>query len=238
MSRFMAEFLGTMLLIILGDGVVACVSLNKSKGQNGGWIVVTTSWAIAVAVPALIFGAISGAHFNPAVTIAFAAIGFGGITWQMVPSYIIAQMLGAMLGAAIVWIAYLPHWAETEDPAVKLGVFCTAPAIRNSAANLATEIIGTFVLVFAILGLSTVEQAPGIGVYSVGLVILVIGLALGGPTGYAINPARDLGPRIAHAILPISGKGGSDWGYSWIPVVGPIIGGLIGAFIFKMVFPV
>ncbi|KEH98964.1 MIP/aquaporin family protein [Clostridium massiliodielmoense] len=238
MSRFMAEFLGTMLLIILGDGVVACVSLNKSKGQNGGWIVVTTSWAIAVAVPALIFGAISGAHFNPAVTIAFAAIGFGGITWQMVPSYIIAQMLGAMLGAAIVWIAYLPHWAETEDPAVKLGVFCTAPAIRNSAANLATEIIGTFVLVFAILGLSTVEQAPGIGVYSVGLVILVIGLALGGPTGYAINPARDLGPRIAHAILPIAGKGGSDWGYSWIPVVGPIIGGLIGAFIFKMVFPV
>ncbi|EDS78044.1 glycerol transporter [Clostridium novyi A str. 4552] len=236
MSRMMAEFLGTMLLIILGDGVVACVSLNKSKGQNGGWIVVTTSWAIAVAVPALIFGAISGAHFNPAVTIAFAAIGFGGITWSMVPGYIIAQMLGAMLGAAIVWIAYLPHWAETEDPAVKLGVFCTAPAIRNSAANLATEIIGTFVLVFAILGLSTAEQAPGIGTYSVGLVILVIGLALGGPTGYAINPARDLGPRIAHAILPIAGKGDSDWGYSWIPVVGPIIGGLIGALLFAAIF--
>ncbi|ABK61123.1 MULTISPECIES: MIP/aquaporin family protein [Clostridium] len=238
MSRFMAEFLGTMLLIMLGDGVVACVSLNKSKGQNGGWIVVTTSWAIAVAVPALIFGAISGAHFNPAVTIAFAATNFGGITWAMVPSYIIAQMLGAMLGAAIVWIAYLPHWAETEDPAVKLGVFATAPAIRNSAANLVTEIIGTFVLVFTIMGLSRVDQAPGIGVYSVGLVILVIGLALGGPTGYAINPARDLGPRIAHAILPIAGKGGSDWGYSWIPVVGPIIGGLIGAFVFTMVFPV
>ncbi|AEB77010.1 MIP/aquaporin family protein [Clostridium botulinum] len=236
MSRFMAEFLGTMLLILLGDGVVASVALNKSKGQNGGWIVVTTSWAVAVAVPALIFGAISGAHFNPAVTIAFAAIGFGGITWGMVPTYIIAQMLGAMLGAALVWITYLPHWSETEDPAVKLGVFCTAPAIRNSASNLITEIIGTFVLVFTILGLSRVDQAPGIGVYSVGLVILVIGLALGGPTGYAINPARDLGPRIAHAILPIAGKGGSDWGYSWIPVVGPIIGGLIGAFLFKAVF--
>ncbi|KEH98437.1 MIP/aquaporin family protein [Clostridium botulinum] len=236
MSRFMAEFLGTMLLILLGDGVVACVSLNKSKGQNGGWIVVTISWAIAVAVPALIFGAISGAHFNPAVTIAFALINFGGITWGMVPGYIIAQMLGAMLGAALVWIAYLPHWSETKDPAVKLGVFCTAPAIRNSAANLITEIIGTFVLVFAILGLSKAAQAPGIGVYSVGLVILVIGLALGGPTGYAINPARDLGPRIAHAILPISGKGDSDWGYAWIPVVGPIIGGIIGALLFAALF--
>ncbi|KEI00558.1 MIP/aquaporin family protein [Clostridium botulinum] len=236
MSEFMAEFLGTMLLILLGDGVVASVALNKSKGQNGGWIVVTTSWAVAVAVPALIFGAISGAHFNPAVTIAFAAIKFKGFAWSMVPTYIIAQMLGAMLGAALVWITYLPHWSETEDPAVKLGVFCTAPAIRNSASNLVTEIIGTFVLVFAILGLSTVDQAPGIGVYSVGLVILVIGLALGGPTGYAINPARDLGPRIAHAILPIAGKGGSDWGYAWIPVVGPIIGGVVGAVLANAVF--
>lgn len=236
MSNFMAEFLGTMLLILLGDGVVASVALNKSKGQNGGWIVVTTSWAVAVAVPALIFGAISGAHFNPAVTVAFAAIGFGGITWSMVPGYIVAQMLGAMVGAALVWLAYLPHWSETEDPAVKLGVFCTAPAIRNSICNLITEIIGTFVLVFAILGLSTVEQAPGLGIYSVGLVILVIGLALGGPTGYAINPARDLGPRIAHAILPITGKGGSDWGYSWIPVVGPLIGGVIGGVLGQIVF--
>ncbi len=238
MSRFMSEFLGTMLLIILGDGVVACVALNKSKGKDGGWIVVTTAWAIAVVIPALIFGAISGAHFNPAVTVAFAAIGFGGITWGMVPSYIIAQILGAMVGAAIVWITYLPHWAETEDQATKLGVFCTAPAIRNSAANLVTEIIGTFVLLFGILGLSTVKHAPGLATYSVGLLIFVIGLALGGPTGYAINPARDLGPRIAHAILPIAGKGHSDWGYSWIPVVGPLIGGLIAAFVFKAVFGV
>lgn len=236
MSRLMAEFLGTMLLILLGDGVVAGVALNKSKSQNGGWIVVTTAWAVAVAVPALIFGAISGAHFNPAVTIAFAAIDFGGITWSMVPGYIVAQMLGAMLGALLVFITYLPHWAETEDKATKLGVFATAPAIRNSFANLLTEIIGTFVLVFTILGLSKVKMADGLGVFAVGLVILVIGLSLGGPTGYAINPARDLGPRIAHAILPIPGKGDSDWGYSWIPVVGPIIGGLIAAILFNGVF--
>lgn len=234
MSTFLAEFLGTMMLILLGDGVVAGVALNKSKAQNGGWMVVTAAWACAVAIPAFIFGAASGAHFNPALTIALAAI--GKFSWSLVPSYIAAQFLGAIVGGALVWLSYLPHWAETEDKATKLGVFCTAPAIRNTGANLITEIVGTFVLVFGILGLGQVKMADGIGTLAVGLLILVIGLSLGAPTGYAINPARDLGPRIAHAILPIAGKGDSDWGYAWIPVVGPIIGALIGAGLFTMVF--
>ncbi|WP_097027260.1 MIP/aquaporin family protein [Clostridium peptidivorans] len=234
MSNLMGEFLGTMMLILLGDGVVAGVALNKSKAQNAGWMVVTAAWACAVAIPAFIFGAVSGAHFNPALTIALAAI--GKFSWAQVPGYIIAQFLGAIVGATLVWLAYLPHWAETEDKATKLGVFCTAPAIRNTTSNLITEIIGTFVLVFGILGLGQVKMADGLGTIAVGLLILVIGLSLGAPTGYAINPARDLGPRIAHAILPIAGKGDSDWGYSWIPVVGPIIGGLIGAVLFVAVF--
>lgn len=234
MSTFLAEFLGTMMLVLLGDGVVAGVALNKTKSNNGGWMVVTTAWALAVLIPALIFGAISGAHFNPALTIALAAI--GSLSWSLVPGYIAAQFLGAMLGAALVWIAYLPHWAATEDQATKLGVFCTAPAIRSVGANLVTEIIGTFVLVFGILGLGQVKMADGLGTFAVAGIILAIGLSLGAPTGYAINPARDLGPRIAHAILPIAGKGGSDWGYAWVPVVGPIIGALIGAFLFKAIF--
>lgn len=234
MSTFLAEFLGTMMLVLLGDGVVAGVSLNKTKAQGAGWMVVTAAWATAVAVPAWIFGATSGAHFNPALTIGLAAI--GNFAWADVPLYIAAQMLGAMVGAVLVWLAYLPHWKETEDKATKLGVFATAPAIRSTGGNLITEIIGTFVLVFGILGLGQVKMADGLGTAAVGLVILVIGLSLGAPTGYAINPARDLGPRIAHAILPIAGKGDSDWGYAWIPVVGPIIGALIGAFLFKGVF--
>ncbi|WP_186431388.1 MIP/aquaporin family protein [Clostridium sp. BSD9I1] len=234
MSSLMGEFLGTMLLILLGDGVVAGVALNKSKAQNAGWMVVTAAWACAVAIPAFIFGSVSGAHFNPALTIALAAI--GNFSWAQVPGYIIAQFLGAIVGATLVWLAYLPHWAETEDKSAKLGVFCTAPAIRNTTGNLITEIIGTFVLVFGILGLGQVKMADGLGTLAVGLLILVIGLSLGAPTGYAINPARDLGPRIAHAILPIAGKGDSDWGYSWIPVIGPVIGALIGAILFVIVF--
>lgn len=234
MSTYLAEFLGTMVLILLGDGVVAGVSLNKTKAQNGGWIVVTAAWACAVAIPAFIFGDASGAHFNPALTIALAAI--GNFSWNLVPGYIVAQMLGAIAGAVLVWLAYLPHWAETKEQETKLGVFCTAPAIRNTVSNLITEIIGTFILVFGILGLGQVTLADGIGTLATGMLILVIGLSLGAPTGYAINPARDLGPRIAHAILPIAGKGGNDWGYSWIPVVGPIIGGLLGAGLFKLVF--
>ncbi|MBM7869671.1 glycerol uptake facilitator protein [Clostridium pascui] len=234
MSSLMGEFLGTMMLILLGDGVVAGVALNKSKAQNAGWMVVTAAWACAVAIPAFIFGVVSGAHFNPALTIALAAI--GKFSWAQVPGYIIAQFLGAIAGATLVWLAYLPHWAETEDKSAKLGVFCTAPAIRNTTGNLITEIIGTFVLVFGILGLGQVKMADGLGTLAVGLLILVIGLSLGAPTGYAINPARDLGPRIAHAILPIAGKGDSDWEYSWIPVIGPIIGALAGAILFVIVF--
>ncbi|KOA18522.1 glycerol uptake facilitator protein [Clostridium homopropionicum DSM 5847] len=234
MSNIMGEFLGTMILILLGDGVVAGVLLKKSKGENGGWIVVTTAWALAVVIPAFIFGAVSGAHFNPALTIALAFL--GKFSWSLVPQYIAAQMLGAIAGATLVWLTYLPHWKETEEKAAKLGVFCTAPAIRNTTANIITEVIGTFILVFGILGLGQVQMAPGVNVLAVGGLIFVIGLSLGGPTGYAINPARDLGPRIAHAILPIAGKGDSDWGYSWIPVVAPIVGGLLGAIVFNLVF--
>lgn len=234
MSAFMAELFGTMILILLGDGVVATVALKKSKGENAGWMVVTTGWAIAVAIPVYIFGPFSGAHFNPAVTIGFAAI--GQFAWADVPMYIVAQLIGGILGATLVWLAYLPHWKETEDKAAKLGVFCTAPAIRDNTSNLITEIIGTFFLVFGILGVANTKMADGVAPLVVGLIILAAGLSLGGPTGYAINPARDLGPRIAHAILPISGKGDSDWGYAWIPVVGPIIGGLIGALFFSIIF--
>lgn len=234
MSHFLAEVIGTMILIILGNGVVANVVLSKTKGQNSGWIVITAGWAFAVAIPAFIFGGISGAHFNPALTIALAAI--GKFPWGQVPVYIIAQFIGAILGAVIVWIYYLPHWEATEDKGLKLAVFSTGPAIRHTLANFVSEFIGTFILVFAILGLSQVDLAPGVGVLAVGLLIWVIGLSLGGTTGYAINPARDLGPRIAHAILPIAGKGDSDWGYAWIPVVAPILGGLVAALTFAAIF--
>ncbi len=233
MSTFMAELLGTMLLIILGDGVVANVVLNKTKGNNSGWIVITTGWALAVAIPVFIFGPISGAHFNPAVTIALAAIGkFDG----SVPSYIAAQMIGAFLGAVVVWLTYLPHWEATEDKGAKLAVFCTGPAIKSTAANFISEFVGTFVLVFGILGIANTKMVDGLAPIVVGMLIWVIGLTLGGPTGYAINPARDLGPRIAHAVLPIKGKGDSDWGYAWLPVIAPILGGLVAALVFKAIF--
>jgi len=234
MSIFWAEVVGTMILIFLGDGVCANVTLNKSKGQNSGWIVITTGWALAVLMGGLAVGSISGAHLNPAVTIALASI--GSITWADVPVYIAGQMVGAILGAFLVYLAYLPHWKVTEDKDAKLGIFCTAPAIRNVGANLLTEILGTFMLVFGILFIGINDLAPGLGNFFVAALIWVIGISLGGPTGYAINPARDLGPRIAHAILPIPDKRDSDWGYGWIPVVGPIIGGLIGALLFTALF--
>jgi glycerol uptake facilitator protein len=235
MSHFTAEFVGTAMLILLGDGVVANCLLNKSKGQNSGWIVITTGWALAVMLPAFIFGGISGAHFNPALTIGLAAI--GKFPWAEVPIYIIAQMLGGIVGAALVWITYLPHWKETEDKGAKLAIFCTGPAIRNYGSNLVTEIIATAMLVFIILGIGTVKNvAGGLPTCVVGGLIWALGISLGGPTGYALNPARDLGPRIAHAILPIAGKGDSDWGYSWIPVLGPIVGALVGAFLFVALF--
>jgi glycerol uptake facilitator protein len=230
----MAEFLGTMLLVWLGDGVVAGVALNKSKGQNGGWIVVTVAWGLAVAIPVYIFGGISGAHINPAVTIANAVV--GKFAWSLVPTYIAAQMLGGIVGAAFVWLTYLPHWKETEDKATKLGVFATAPAIRDSKANFLTEFLVTGLLVFGLMGLGQAQMVDGFSALAVGLFIMSLGLSLGSPTGYAINPARDLGPRIAHAILPIAGKGDSDWGYAWIPVFGPILGGIVGALAFVTLF--
>ena len=223
-----------MILVWLGDGVVASVALNKSKGKDGGWIVVTLAWGLAVAIPAYIFGAASGAHLNPAVTIANAFA--GNFAWNQVGGYVVAQMLGGIVGGTLVWLTYLPHWKATEDKATKLGVFCTAPAIRDTKANFLTEFLTTALLVFGLMGLGQAEMAPGFGALSAGLLIVVIGLSLGGPTGYAINPARDLGPRIAHAILPIAGKGDSDWGYSWIPVVAPILGGIFGGVLFTALF--
>ncbi len=232
-SEFMGELMGTMFLIILGDGVVANVVLNKSKGQNSGWIVITTGWAFAVMVGVFVAGAFGSgaAHINPAVTIGFAVA--GSFPWANVPLYIIAQLIGAFLGGVIVWLAYMPHWAETKDQGTKLAVFSTGPAIPNMIMNNITEIIGTFVLVLGVAAIfsqgSTAMGIPtsGLGPFIVGALVWGIGLSLGGPTGYAINPARDLGPRIAHQLLPIAGKGGSDWGYGWIPVVGPVIGGII-----------
>jgi glycerol uptake facilitator protein len=244
MEAYIGEFIGTMILIILGDGVVAGVLLRNSKAENSGWIVITFGWGMAVAIAVYCVFQFSGAHINPAVTIALAVT--QQFEWALVPGYIIAQFLGAFVGAVIVWLAYLPHWAETEDEGLKLGVFCTAPAIYNTPANVITEIIGTFVLVFGILGIGANAVAAGgsaattigsgLNPLLVGLLVLGIGLSLGGPTGYAINPARDLGPRIAHAVLPIAGKGGNDWGYAWIPVVAPIIGGILGAVTWVILF--
>ena len=246
MQVYLAEFIGTMILVLLGDGVVAGVLLRHSKAENAGWIVITFGWGMAVAMAVYSVGAISGAHINPAVTIGLASI--GAFEWAQVPGYIISRMVGAMIGATLVWLAYRDHWAATEDPGLKLATFCTAPGIRNTVSNLITEIIGTAMLVFGIVAIvantqnitdaASVDLAQifqlGIFPLIVGLLVFAIGLSLGGPTGYAINPARDLGPRIAHAILPVAGKGGSDWGYSWIPVVGPIIGGVLGALLYNI----
>jgi glycerol uptake facilitator len=234
MEAYLGEFIGTMLLIILGDGVVAGVLLRNSKAENSGWIVITLGWGMAVAVAVYCTVNISGAFINPAVVLGFAVT--GDLEWALVPGYIIAEFLGAFVGAVIVWLAYLPHWEETADPGLKLGVFSTAPAIYNTPANIICEIIGTFVLVFGVFGILANDLATGLGPLLIGLLVLGIGLSLGGPTGYAINPARDLGPRIAHAVLPIPGKGGSDWGYAWIPVVAPIIGGILGALAFTLLF--
>jgi len=238
MTKFTAELIGTALLVLLGDGVVANVLLSKSKGQNSGWIVIATGWGLAVALAVYSVNTFSGAHLNPAVTLGLATI--GKTAWADVPVYAAAQLAGAYLGAALVWLAYLPHWRETADTGAKLGVFCTAPAIRRPVANLLAEIIGTFVLVLGVLAILTPENLKpahgfdtGLSPLLVGLLVFGIGVSLGGPTGYAINPARDLGPRLAHWLLPIAGKGGSDWGYAWVPVVGPLIGGVLGALAYR-----
>jgi glycerol uptake facilitator protein len=236
-EKFLAEVLGTGTLILLGDGVVAGVLLARSKGQNSGWIVITMAWGLAVFCGVVVAGPVSGAHLNPAVTLAVAMN--GGIPWSEVPVYWAGELLGAFIGGVLVFLHYYPHWAVTEDADLKLAVFSTGPAIRSTLWNFVSEVIGTFVLVFGVLAIFADKATAGAGVGGliVGLLVLGIGLSLGGPTGYAINPARDLGPRIMHAILPIAGKGGSDWGYALIPVVGPLIGGALGALAFDLFYP-
>lgn len=234
MTAFLGELIGTMILIVFGAGVVGGVLLKKSKAEGSGWIVITVGWGLGVAMGAYAVGTFSGAHLNPALTIALATI--GDFPWADVPGYILAQLLGAMIGATIVYFQYLPHWKETEDAGAKLGVFATAPAIRHPLSNLTSEIIGTFILVLGILMIGANEFTEGLNPLIVGALIIAIGLSLGGTTGYAINPARDLGPRIAHFLLPISGKGSSDWSYAWVPIVGPIVGGVFGALFYQQFF--
>lgn len=236
MSPFLGEFIGTMLLIIMGDGVVANVVLNKTKGNNSGWIVITFGWAMAVFLGVYASTRLGGGgHLNPAVTIAMAAFN-PEFDQSLLPAYVAAQITGAITGAIIVWLAYKQHFDETSDGDAKLAVFSTGPAIRNAFHNLLTEAIGTFILVFGAMAMSKPASALGtLDALPVALLVLGIGLSLGGPTGYAINPARDLGPRIVHFILPIKNKRNSDWGYSWIPVIGPIAGALIAVYLFNLI---
>lgn len=247
MTVYLAEVVGTMILVILGDGVVANVVLNRSKGHNSGWIVIATGWGLAVAMAVYAVGRISGAHINPAVTVALASI--GSFPWAQVPGYIVAQMIGAFFGAVLVWLSYRRHWEFTEEPESKLGVFSTIPEIRDYRWNFVTEVVGTALLLFGILAISDNAQTLAAAgqldlsvVFSgaiqpllVGLLVFAIGLSLGGPTGYAINPARDLGPRLAHWMLPIPGKGDSDWSYSWVPIAAPLVGGVFGAFLYALI---
>jgi glycerol uptake facilitator protein len=235
MTEYLGELIGTMLLILLGDGVVANVVLQRTKGQSGGWIVITVGWAMAVFLGVLVSSGVSKGHLNPAVTLALASA--GKFPWAQVPMYCLFQCLGAALGAFLVWLHYHPHFAATSDPNAKLGVFCTAPAIRNPLNSLIGEIIGTFVLVYAALHITS--PTGGLGAFDalpIALVVLGIGLSLGGTTGYAINPARDFAPRLMHALLPIPGKRDSDWGYAWIPIVGPILGGLAAVLVYRQAF--
>jgi glycerol uptake facilitator protein len=233
-AQYLSEFIATGMLILLGNGVVAGALLERSKAHGAGWGVITTAWGLAVLIGIFIAGPTSGAIMNPALTVALAAI--GKLSWTLVPGFVLAQVAGAFAGAALVWLAYLAHWPLSHDPELKRAIFCTAPAIRDTKANLLTEAIGTFALTFGALAIGANTFAPGLGPLGVGLLVVVIGMSLGGPTGYAINPARDLGPRLAHALLPIAGKGGSDWGYAWVPVVAPMLGALAGAFAFQAVY--
>lgn len=236
MTPFLAEILGTAILILLGDGVVGNVLLKRSKGENGGWIVITVGWGIAVFVGVYVSATVSGAHINPAVTIGLATAGV--FPWAKVPIYLAGQFIGAAIGAFLVWLHYRPHFDITDDPDAKLAVFCTTPAIRNLPSNLISEIIGTVVLVLGVFYLAEArigDQSASLGsldALPIALVVTGIGLSLGGTTGYAINPARDLSPRLIHWLLPIKGKGSSDWSYSWVPVIGPSIGAVLAAFLF------
>lgn len=230
--QIFSEFLGTLILVLLGDGVVAGVVLAKSKAENAGWVAITLGWGAAVTIAVYVSGFMGPAHLNPAVTLGLASAGL--FSWGLVIPFILAQLVGAFVGAIIVWLAYLPQYAATKDEAAILGSFATGPAIRSYGANVLTEAIGTFVLVFSLLAFTQNTFADGFNPVVVGILILSIGLSLGGPTGYAINPARDLGPRIAHQILPIKHKGDSDWAYSWVPIVGPFVGGVVAALLWLM----
>ncbi|WP_432712726.1 MIP/aquaporin family protein [Pedobacter sp.] len=240
MNAFIAEMMGTLMVILMGNGVVANVVLSGTKGNNSGWMVITTGWALGVFTGVVVASPYSGAHLNPAVTIALALT--GKFDWAQAPVYIIAQFIGAMLGAILVWLIYKDHFLKTNDPALKAAVFCTSPAIRNTISNLFSEIIGTFVLIFVIfhftnaeMGLEKIPVGLGsLGAIPVAFLVWAIGLSLGGTTGYAINPARDLAPRIMHALLPIPEKGSGNWGYAWIPVAGPIIGASLAAFLYLL----
>ncbi|WP_144560324.1 MIP/aquaporin family protein [Shouchella miscanthi] len=234
MAEVIAEFVGTMILIIFGAGVIAAVNLKDSKAEGAGWLTIAVGWGFAVALGVYVSGTVSEAHLNPAVTIGFAAI--GEFPWNQVPGYIIGQLLGAIAGAVVIFLHYYPHWKKTDDPGAKFSVFATAPAIKHTPSNFGSELIGTAVLVFGLLAIGANTFSEGLNPLVVGVLIIAIGLSLGGPTGYAINPARDFGPRIAHALLPINKKGPSDWAYAWIPILGPITGGVIGAFAYTMIF--
>lgn len=233
MTPFIAEIIGTAFLLLLGDGVVANVVLKGTKGENSGWIVITFGWGMAVFVAVFIVAAYSGAHINPAVTLGLALA--GKFDWGQVPLYLLGQFIGAAIGAFLVWLHYRDHFAATADGDAKLAVFCTGPAIRNTVSNFISEVIGTFVLVFAVLYIAAPDVGLGaLDALPVGLLVLVIGLCLGGTTGYAINPARDLSPRLMHFLLPIPNKRDSDWGYAWIPVLGPFVGGALAGGVFLL----
>ncbi|NOY00956.1 MAG: aquaporin family protein [Verrucomicrobia bacterium] len=234
MNAYIAELLGTMILLLFGGGTCAAASLKGTYSNGGGWLMISAGWGLAVGIAVYAVGNYSGAHINPAVTLGLAVA--GEFEWAKVPGYIAAQMAGAFIGAVLVFFQYLPHWKATDDAGTKLGVFSTGPAIANTSANLVSEMIGTFILVLGLMSIGANQFAEGLNPLIVGLLIVVIGIALGGTTGYAINPARDLAPRLAHALLPIYGKGSSNWSYAWIPVVGPVIGGVYGALFYKAVF--
>ncbi|KAF0507280.1 aquaporin family protein [Pediococcus pentosaceus] len=231
--QLLGEFIGTFVLVLLGDGVVAGVSLRKSKAEGSGWIAITLGWGLAVTLGVYASSFLSPAHLNPAVSVGMAIA--GKFPWSSVIPYSIAQILGGLVGGIVVWIHYYPHWKETKDKDAILGTFATEPAIRNYSMNFISEVVGTAVLIFGLLAFTRGQFTQGLNPIAVGVLITAIGLSLGGTTGYAINPARDLGPRLAHAMLPIANKGGSDWTYSWVPILGPVVGAILGAICFNLI---
>ncbi|HMQ00803.1 MAG TPA: MIP/aquaporin family protein [Cyclobacteriaceae bacterium] len=234
MNPYLAEFIGTFILILLGNGVVGGVVLKGTKSHGAGWLTIVMGWGLAVTLAIYAVGNYSGAHINPAVTLSFALI--GQFEWSLVPGYMLAQLGGTFTAACLVGLFYKPHFEITEDVATKQAVFCTAPAIKNNFSNFLSEFVGTMFLIMALLFIGANEFTQGLNPLVVGLLIVSIGLSLGGTTGFAINPARDLGPRLAHALMPIPGKGDSGWSYAWIPVLGPLTGGAVGALLYVLLF--